>query len=366
MQKKKILIIDDFEPLLEEVVEFLSMEGYTALSAKDGAEGIQMALQYTPDLIICDIEMPKLDGYEVFKSLEQIPTTSGIPFIFLTARAQPEDFRTGLRLGVDDYLTKPFEYDELILTVVKRLEKNEKLKQLGENKFKAMIDSPLVGICIYQDDKFILVNDKLLDIVGYSKHELNKIKLVDIFLGDKESTMNELCMCLKGIHDSIQLKISVISKDKKALFLELFGKSITFDNKKAIIGSVIDVTNKSNQQQLKQYSTNSGELDEIINYLVSMQKEDIADHIINVRQLIAFDSKSESDKLKNKIKLTKREIQILKLICQGLTNNEIADKLYISNRTVDNHRANLLSKTETKNTASLVAFAINNKLVTNL
>ena len=363
MQKKKILIIDDFEPLLAEVVEFLSMEGYTTLSAKDGAEGIQVALQYKPDLIICDIEMPKLNGYEVYKSLEQIPVTSGIPFVFLTARAQPEDFRTGLRLGADDYLIKPFELDELMLTVVKRLEKNEKLKQSGESKFKALIDNPLAGVYIYQGDKFILANNKFLDIIGYSKYELNKLKLDEIFLGDKESTMNELCMCLKGIHDSIQMKVSVISKDKKALFLELFGKSITFENNKAIMGSIIDITSKRNQQQLNQYSSDSAELDEIIKYLVSMHKEDIADQIINVRQLIAFDNKSETDKIKNKIKLTKRETQILKLICNGQTNNEIADGLYISSRTVDNHRANLLAKTETKNSASLVAFSINNRLI---
>lgn len=190
MPKKKILIIDDFEPLLEEVTEFLAMEGYTSYSAKDGAEGIQMALQHVPDLIICDIEMPKLNGYDVYKAIEQIPAISDIPFIFLTARAQPEDFRTGLRLGADDYLTKPFDLQELMLTIVKRLEKNEKIKQSGEEKFKALISNPLIGIFIYQDEKFILTNNKLLEIFGYSKLELNKIKLEDIFLGDKEKTIN--------------------------------------------------------------------------------------------------------------------------------------------------------------------------------
>jgi len=364
MPKKKILIIDDFEPLLEEVTEFLAMEGYTSYSAKDGAEGIQMALQHVPDLIICDIEMPRLNGYDVFKAIEQIPSISNTPFIFLTARAQPEDFRTGLRLGADDYLTKPFELNELMLTIVKRLEKNEKIKQSGEEKFKALISNPLIGIFIYQEERFILTNDKLLEITGYSKHELNKIKLEDIFLGDKEKTINELSMCLQGIHDSIQIKVPAISKDKKALFLEIFGKSILFDNKKAIIGSVLDITNSDENFKLKQYSTESVEMDEIIKYLVSLQQEDIAKQIINIRQLMAFDSKGKSDQIKSKTKLTKRELQILELICKGYTNNEIAEELFISSRTVDNHRANLLAKTETKNTASLVAFAIQNKFVT--
>jgi len=82
---KKILIIDDFEPLLEEIVEFFMMEDYHAISATDGAKGVELALLHKPDLIICDIQMPKMNGYEVCKTLQKTPSTSSIPFIFLSA-----------------------------------------------------------------------------------------------------------------------------------------------------------------------------------------------------------------------------------------------------------------------------------------
>ena len=362
MQKTKILIIDDFEPLLEEISDFLQIEGYSTTTAEDGTVGIQMALQHNPDLIICDIEMPKMNGYEVYQYIDQIPNLSGTPFIFLTARAQPEDFRQGLRIGADDYLTKPFELDELILTINKRLKKNQRIKQAGEKKFKAVINNPLVGIFVFQNNKFILTNKKLLKLTGYSNNELNKLKLDDLLLGDKKNIINELNMCLKGIHDSIQMKVSIINKDKKALFLELFGKSIIIENKKAIIGSVVDVTN--NEISSKNKNAESNELDSVIEYMISLEKEEIAKEIMNVRQLVGFNNETKFDKIKDKVKITKRELQILKLICQGFTNNEIAEKLFISRRTVDNHRASLLLKTETKNTANLVAFSISNKLVT--
>ena len=144
MKKKKILIIDDFQPLLEEIVEFLSFEGYQTYSAKDGVEGVQMAIQHLPDLIICDIEMPKMNGYEVFKNLEKIPSTASVPFIFLTAKAQVEDFKTGLKLGVDDYITKPLDLDDLMASISKRLSKHEKLLEIHESKLDILIKNPII------------------------------------------------------------------------------------------------------------------------------------------------------------------------------------------------------------------------------
>ena len=184
MKKIKILIIDDFEPLLEEVAEFLTFEGYKTYAAKDGAEGIQMAVEHVPDLIICDIEMPKLNGYQVYKSLEQIPLTASVPVIFLTARAQAEDFRTGLKLGVDDYITKPFELDELLLSINKRLEKHNRLKKHHENKFKALFNSTLTGIFLYSNDKFELLNKKFEEFTGYSKNNFDRDILEKILIGD--------------------------------------------------------------------------------------------------------------------------------------------------------------------------------------
>lgn len=119
----KILLIEDEAILREEVVEWLILEGYEATSAGDGITGINTAFQYLPDLIICDITMPLLDGHGVLLELRSNPATTDIPFIFVTARAAYEDIRQGMEMGADDYITKPFTRLELLGAIQTRLEK---------------------------------------------------------------------------------------------------------------------------------------------------------------------------------------------------------------------------------------------------
>ncbi len=104
----KILVIDDEAILREEIVEWLTMEGYEASGAEDGLVGVEAAFRQPPDLIVCDITMPGLDGYSVLADLHANPATAGIPFIFVTARVAHEDIRQGMSAGADDYITKPF------------------------------------------------------------------------------------------------------------------------------------------------------------------------------------------------------------------------------------------------------------------
>ena len=364
MKKKTLLIIDDFIPLLEEVAQYLSFEGYNTFSAKDGSEGIQMAIQHKPDLIICDIEMPKMNGYEVLKTLEKIPLTASIPFIFLTAKAQADDYKVGLQLGADDYITKPLELDTLLMSISKRLDKHEKLKEKHQAKFDIMIKNPLIGTFIFIEDQFVMVNKKFEEVSGYSKNDLNKQQLSKLLLGDKETILSKLNSCLKNIHDKLQLKISFLNNNKKVVFVELFAKYVELDSKNALIGSIIDVGNSVKSDIKMSYTDKpTEEFEKIIKYLVSIGKDNVAEEVINVKELIAFDLNQNLQKVHQKVGLTRREKEILKFICEGFTNIEIAEKLFISNRTVDNHRANLLAKTATKNTAALVAFSVKNHIV---
>lgn len=363
MAKKNILVIDDHEALLESIIRFLSLEGFKVYSAKNGAEGIQKAIQHKPDLIICDIGMPKMNGYEVYKTLEKNPSTSSIPFIFLTAKAQPKDFRAGLLLGADDYIIKPFELDELILSINKRLEKHKRLKQIDENKFKAVFQNPLTGVFLYQNNSFSLINEKFTNITGYTKNDLNSMDLSEILIGDQKKIINKFKMCINGIHETVQMKISFTGKDKKAILTEIYLRHVDINEENSVIGSIVNISEKNNIFGYKQNKSENIDIDNIIKYLFSTKRNDIAEEIINISQLLSFNILHQKDELMDKIKLTKREYEILRLICSGLTNYEIADKLYISNRTVDNHRSSILSKTKTKNTASLVAFAVGNKLV---
>jgi CRP/FNR family transcriptional regulator, polysaccharide utilization system transcription regulator len=130
---KKILLIEDNLEVRENTAEILELSGYHVVTAENGKIGVRLAKQEIPDLIICDIMMPELDGYGVLRILNQSPETATIPFIFLTAKAEKSDFRKGMNLGADDYLTKPFEDVELMEVIEMRLKKSEQLNKTFEN-----------------------------------------------------------------------------------------------------------------------------------------------------------------------------------------------------------------------------------------
>ncbi|WP_161891017.1 response regulator [Pontibacter russatus] len=125
---KKILLIEDNPEIRENTAEILLLANYEVLEAGNGRIGVDLARKEHPDLIICDIMMPQLDGYGVLHLLSKDPATASIPFIFLTAKSEKEDFRKGMNLGADDYLTKPFDDVELLDAIEMRLKKNEILK----------------------------------------------------------------------------------------------------------------------------------------------------------------------------------------------------------------------------------------------
>ncbi|WP_184549285.1 response regulator [Mucilaginibacter sp. FT3.2] len=125
---KTILVIEDNKDIRESTAEILQLWGYNALLADNGKTGAEMAVKHIPDLILCDIMMPELDGYGVLYLLNKSLETAAIPFIFLTAKAERLDMRKGMEMGADDYLTKPFDAKELMSAIECRLEKNEMQK----------------------------------------------------------------------------------------------------------------------------------------------------------------------------------------------------------------------------------------------
>lgn len=124
---KKILVIEDDELVRANILELLEAEEFDAIGADNGRRGVHLAQELIPDLIICDVMMPSFDGYQVIAALRQDTATATIPFIFLSAKADPADFRSGMRLGADDYLTKPCRAEELLEAVATRLEKQATL-----------------------------------------------------------------------------------------------------------------------------------------------------------------------------------------------------------------------------------------------
>lgn len=124
-----ILIIEDNLEVRENTAEILELAGYEVTTSPDGKKGVEQVLQSKPDLIICDIMMPVLDGYGVLHMLSKNPDTSHIPFIFLTAMTERSEMRKGMEMGADDYITKPFDKTELLKAVESRLKKAESLKK---------------------------------------------------------------------------------------------------------------------------------------------------------------------------------------------------------------------------------------------
>jgi len=123
---KKVLIIEDNDDIREGTAEMLDLAGYETYTAKNGKVGVELAVKNIPDLILCDIMMPELDGYGVLYLLQKNPQTAAIPFIFMTAKAERADMRKGMEMGADDYLTKPFDDVELFNAIESRLKKRQK------------------------------------------------------------------------------------------------------------------------------------------------------------------------------------------------------------------------------------------------
>ncbi len=130
---KKILVIEDTLEVRENLEEILVLDGYEVITASNGKIGVQLANEHLPDLIICDVMMPELDGFGVLKILNKQKSTYDIPFIFLTAKAEKVDYRKGMGLGADDYITKPFDDTELLSAIEIRLKKSARLKSIDSD-----------------------------------------------------------------------------------------------------------------------------------------------------------------------------------------------------------------------------------------
>jgi len=122
MSDTRILVVEDYKPLLAGIRDILETEGYTVSTATDGAQALQMIKEVRPNLIVADIMMPAMDGYALYKAIHAKPEWMSIPVIFLTSKAEKEDLLRGEELGVEGYITKPFDPEELLMMVHALLE----------------------------------------------------------------------------------------------------------------------------------------------------------------------------------------------------------------------------------------------------
>ena len=161
---KHVLLIEDDRTLRENTAELLELQKYKVSTATNGLEGLDLAKKEVPDIIVCDIMMPKLDGYGVITGLSKSERTKYIPFIFLSAKTERKDIRKGMNLGADDYITKPFEEDELLTAIESRLAKSAILKDQRSVQINKLIQKKSEGIKSLDELKEFIENNKKIKV----------------------------------------------------------------------------------------------------------------------------------------------------------------------------------------------------------
>src|SRR5258706_1147689 len=183
---KKILVIEDEPEMRRNLLTILKLEKYQPMGAENGRLGVDMAKNQKPDLILCDVMMPELDGYEVLRALRENPETMTTPFIFLTAKGEKVDQRNGMDLGADDYLTKPVARADLLNAIGARLRRAE---QQANQEFKPDFSSPQpllkLGLTARVAEVLLWVaqgktNSDIATILGISESTVKK-HLLEIF-----------------------------------------------------------------------------------------------------------------------------------------------------------------------------------------
>lgn len=201
----KILLIEDNADVRENTAEFLELSGYEVTVASDGKEGLEKLKDYKPNLIICDIMMPGLDGYGVLHIVSKNPSTAHIPFIFLTAKVEKADIRKGMNQGADDYLTKPFDDIELLGAVEARLKRTKQIQ--------SEYDANISGLDNFFNDAKEIESLKQLSKEKRIRHHKKKTNLY--YEGDYP---NYLIFINKG-----KIKTYKTNKDGKELITGLYG-----------------------------------------------------------------------------------------------------------------------------------------------
>ena len=199
-----ILIIEDNDDMRENTAEILELANYKVITAANGKEGVESAKAHRPDLILCDIMMPEMDGYGVLRILENTEGMFGIPFIFLTAKSEKRDFRKAMDMGADDYLTKPFEGDDLLKVVDARLKKSRMMKKKFNNNLEGLND-------------FLQHVQSLKEITLLSEHKTaKKIRNKDIIFLEGDSP-NHLFFIVSG-----KIKTFKTNVDGKEYITEIY------------------------------------------------------------------------------------------------------------------------------------------------
>jgi len=359
---KKILIIEDDSILRDAVVDFLIEVGYEVVVAVNGYEGVNFAMNELPDLILCDINLPGIKGTQIFSMLQQTDLTAIIPFIFITSMTENEDIRAGMQLGVDDYITKPFDLDHLNATINTRIVKKEKFVQSIERNYKIFFDNPLNAVYIFNESRFEFMNSKMMNLIGITDTMIEDISFINLF--DSKDHLfidNKIRLCYKGINEFSRFEAYLLNKNNERIKVKVCLGLTNYRGKKSIIGLFVESDSKSSKDSKSNEEISRSEIEDIIETLESHHQQISKDDFNRITKMLYKKIESRAESIQSEF--TERELEVLQLLYDGKSSKEISVILQISERTVDRHKANLFEKTNAKSSVDLIVFAIKHLLV---
>jgi DNA-binding NarL/FixJ family response regulator len=355
-EKKKILLIEDDINLGTALQKILSFSNYDVSLATNGASGVQKAFQLNPDLILCDINMYPVDGYQVFKLLEESSLLSHIPFIFLTGSAELNDIRYGMGLGADDYLIKPVGIETLIKTIEKRLQKFSAIQEEARKSFNRLFEISPTGLVLFNEHRVVRANPAFRKISGIDAAEV-ELPVCTLWDSDSCKTISERIRQLKHEHkeqvvDHIKFSDPALSKHSGRLFISEFDR---FTNETFYLGIFSPDSGKSDEKENQDYVD---EIYQLLNRENIKVSEALGQKIMDLFRDKGGKIQNPPDSI-----FTAREIQVLNLSMEGLSIKVIAERLNISDRTVEKHRTRLMVKTGASNMIEVIVFALKHNLI---
>lgn len=254
----KILVIEDEDSIRENILEILDAEEFETAEAENGSIGIRLATEILPDLILCDVAMPEVDGYEVLQTLRSQSETAGIPFIFMTAKAERKDTRKGMELGADDYLIKPCPAEEMIEAIATRLKK-QAIRQKQSDEKLDQLRSSIIHSLPHE------LRTPLNGIMGFTEILLNQVE--EIEPTEAKEMLEEILMSSKRLYRLIQnfllyAELELITKNPERV--AIMRKSKTHSIKPVIEYHAIEQAKLANRKEdlqlnLQNYSVNIAE-----------------------------------------------------------------------------------------------------------
>ncbi|MBI1278861.1 MAG: response regulator [Anaerolineaceae bacterium] len=243
MQKAKVLVVEDDIHLLEGIRDILELDGYSVLTAENGSNGIEVLNSQSapPDLIVSDIMMPKMDGIQFLKEVRKENRWFSIPFIFLTAKGERADVHRGMRLGVDDYVIKPYDPSDLLVKIESRLERHRSLNQM-HNSGMASLKRQILTMLNHE------FRTPLTFVVAYSDMLNNP--------GDQELSKEEMLSYISGITAGADRLRNLIENFIMLVELETDSARQTFDWRKGPIASVQGIF-KEAQERVKEIESDN-------------------------------------------------------------------------------------------------------------